>query len=232
MIGFIAARRKGVTARRDEMSRREKAKAERRRSLEKAAKAVSTTVKTLIGRAASPPPTPSPTRAPAGRSLKRQQTMAEPRPAVMGTGIWKYQWQVRLFYNNKLVQYFVAGLIMATFVANVIEKQIDPTGTLYTVTFKSMEDFFNLVFLVELLVNAYGHWLKRFWCSSWNVFDFIVVCVGCISLSWFNVTLPGAHTRSVLLPPLHCLCVPPPLLCSALHPVWRASYRGIPSRCR
>jgi len=27
----------------------------------------------------------------------------------------------------------------------------------------------------------YSHWFWRFWSSSWNVFDFIVVAVGCIS---------------------------------------------------
>lgn len=80
---------------------------------------------------------------------------------------------------------------MANFMANVVEKQIDPTGKLYPAAFKSLEDMFNLIFLVELLVNMYGHWLKRFWCSSWNIFDFVVVVVGCISLSWFKIELPG-----------------------------------------
>ena len=81
---------------------------------------------------------------------------------------------------------------MANFFTNVFEKEIDPSGKKYEATFKSLEDFFNIIFLFELLTNAYGHWLRRFWCSSWNVFDFVVVCVGCTSLSWFDLTCAWA----------------------------------------
>ena len=104
---------------------------------------------------------------------------------------WLFPFASLSLDNNKHVQVFVAFLIMANFSANVIEKQIDPTGKRFPTAFKSLEDMFNLIFLVELLVNMYGHWLKRFWCSSWNIFDFVVVVVGCISLSWFNIELPG-----------------------------------------
>ena len=104
---------------------------------------------------------------------------------------WLFPFASLSLDNNKHVQVFIAFLIMANFSANVIEKQIDPTGNRFPTAFKSLEDVFNLIFLVELLVNMYGHWLKRFWCSSWNIFDFVVVVVGCISLSWFNIELPG-----------------------------------------
>jgi len=44
------------------------------------------------------------------------------------------------------------------------------------------------LFLIELIINMYARWLKRFWCDSWNIFDVIVVTVGCIS---FGVELVG-----------------------------------------
>jgi hypothetical protein len=46
---------------------------------------------------------------------------------------------------------------------------------------KVSENIFNAVFLVELLVNMYAFWFWQFWISSWNIFDFVVVVVGCIS---------------------------------------------------
>ena len=31
-----------------------------------------------------------------------------------------------------------------------------------------METVFNLIFLMELVINAYGHWFWEFWKSGWN----------------------------------------------------------------
>ena len=105
-------------------------------------------------------------------------------------GFWKYQPEVYDFYSHSKTQIFVAVLIMANFFSNIAEKQWDPAGTLFRPTFQTLEDAFNLIFAVELVVNMYANWLCRFWKSSWNVFDFVVVCVGMVSLSFFNVRFP------------------------------------------
>jgi hypothetical protein len=47
--------------------------------------------------------------------------------------------------------------------------------------------FFNIIFLVELLVNLYGRWWCEFWGSNWNRFDFTVVSVGVIDLAWTDM---------------------------------------------
>merc|ERR1711904_453328 len=41
---------------------------------------------------------------------------------------------------------------------------------------------FNLIFLVELLMNMHAHWFLPFWTNSWNVIDFIVVIVSLVAM--------------------------------------------------
>jgi len=72
--------------------------------------------------------------------------------------------------------------------ASIEQAQIDPRGTKYTETFLAIEDGFNIIFLVELIVNIYCHWLRKFW-TPWNVFDLLVVTVGMLSVA--RVNLPG-----------------------------------------
>ena len=123
-------------------------------------------VSTATGRAVLPPPSPS---------------EAGSQPSRQPSGFWKYQPQVRTFYTNMNVQWFVAGLIILNFLVNVSEKEIDPSGLKYKTTWRNLEHTFNAIFLIELLVNMYSCWCRPFWQSSWNVFDFVVVCVGCVS---------------------------------------------------
>ncbi|CAE7632712.1 unnamed protein product [Symbiodinium necroappetens] len=62
---------------------------------------------------------------------------------------------VQRVYTNMKVQLFVAALIAGNFVANIIEKSIDPAGTLYPDVFYGIETFFNVMFFMELCVNMY-----------------------------------------------------------------------------
>jgi voltage-gated sodium channel len=46
-----------------------------------------------------------------------------------------------------------------------------------------LNSMFNVIFLVELLFNLYGSWFLNFWRSSWNVFDFIIVVSGILTMA-------------------------------------------------
>ena len=43
----------------------------------------------------------------------------------------------------------------------ISEKQIDPFGEKYSDAFQILEDMFNWIFLVELVVNMYAHWYEN-----------------------------------------------------------------------
>ncbi|CAK9075523.1 unnamed protein product [Durusdinium trenchii] len=105
------------------------------------------------------------------------------------TGCWRWQPKAEKIYTNMKVQLFVAALIAGNFLCNIIEKWIDPVGTEYPSLFYGFETFFNTMFFFELLVNMYAFWCCRFWKSGWNIFDFVVVAIGILSV--LRVELPG-----------------------------------------
>jgi len=94
---------------------------------------------------------------------------------------WRFQPQVRGFYESPRTQMAVAALIMLNFLCNIVEKEVDPQGIHGKPTWRVFEHVFNAIFLLELLINSYGRWLRDFWCDNWNIFDVVVVVVGCIS---------------------------------------------------
>eukprot|EP00747_Dinoflagellata_sp_TGD_P147729 gnl/TRDRNA2_/TRDRNA2_176844_c1_seq8.p1 gnl/TRDRNA2_/TRDRNA2_176844_c1~~gnl/TRDRNA2_/TRDRNA2_176844_c1_seq8.p1 ORF type:complete len:470 (+),score=83.85 gnl/TRDRNA2_/TRDRNA2_176844_c1_seq8:60-1469(+) len=100
----------------------------------------------------------------------------------------KSQKKAEALYLHVYVQVFVAGLIAANFLTNMIEKQIDPKGVLYEKEFRYFELGYNVAFTIELILNMYAFWWSRFWRSSWNIFDFVVVSIG-IFMS-LNLPLP------------------------------------------
>jgi hypothetical protein len=101
--------------------------------------------------------------------------------------IWKFQPQAEKLYLDIKIQLFVASLIVTNFLTFIISKQIDPTESKYASVWKNLDLFYNTIFLGELLLNMYGSWLCRFWRSTWNVFDFLVVTIGV--LDTFQVNL-------------------------------------------
>lgn len=104
--------------------------------------------------------------------------------------LFKHQRRAAAIYRNKRVQYSIAALIAINFVCNIVESQIDPWGYYYADVWQSLEDVFNILFLLEILLNAYAHWFAVFWKSGWNYFDVLVVAVGMISV--VRVDLPGS----------------------------------------
>lgn len=93
-------------------------------------------------------------------------------------------------YNSTHVQVCVAFLIIANFVTNMTEKQIDPDGEKYETVWSAFDLAYNIIFTVELLCNLYAHWWWEFWESPWNIFDVVVVTIGIVSM--MRLPLPYA----------------------------------------
>jgi hypothetical protein len=94
-----------------------------------------------------------------------------------------FQPKVKAIYENQKVEVFVACLIFGNFFMQCLQNQLDPGPTLYVQYWSRSEDFFNVMFLVELLVNAYGRWFRPFLQSWWNYFDVLVVAIGVLDLA-------------------------------------------------
>jgi hypothetical protein len=96
-----------------------------------------------------------------------------------------HQRAVNRFYESRSVVLLVAALILANFIVNIIEAEVDPgvLGVkLHGRLWDGLDAAFNIVFLLELLVNMYRYGGPRwqFWVVPWNVFDTIIVTVGVI----------------------------------------------------
>ena len=107
--------------------------------------------------------------------------------SVLGAGKQlPFQEAVRDFYKHPMTSGAVALMIMANFVINIIEKEIDPDANdlLYPGLWYGADTFFNIVFLFELWVNLWGYGGPvREWITGWNIFDTIIVAVGVMTMS-------------------------------------------------
>lgn len=101
--------------------------------------------------------------------------------------------QCFLIYNSTKVQIGLAVIIFLNFGVAIVEAQMHPLSPPEKQTFGTIELAFNIVFLVELLVNIKGHYFLPFWKNPWNVFDFCVVVI-----SWLSMGISSLPGLSVL----------------------------------
>jgi len=97
-----------------------------------------------------------------------------------------HQNAIRNAYDTEFTQIFVAVLIFLNFLVSVVQAQTLSTADF----FYHMEVLFTVLFAIELTFNMYGHWFLEFWNSSWNIFDFIIVGISVLSIS-YNGDLPA-----------------------------------------
>jgi hypothetical protein len=93
----------------------------------------------------------------------------------------RIQKQLRFVHDHPAFQSGVAILILANFIASMVELQIDVTEHGQQI-FATLDVFFTLIFVVELAFNMATHWFFEFWRNSFNIFDLIVVVITTISL--------------------------------------------------
>jgi len=100
-----------------------------------------------------------------------------------------FQQRVLGFYTHPIIAWGVASIIIFNFLINIIEKEIDPIGSKYPEVWAAFELIFNIIFLLELLLNMYGQGgpFKPFWSSGWNVFDTIIVSVGVVLMTGIDL---------------------------------------------
>merc|ERR1719453_3045337 len=89
---------------------------------------------------------------------------------------------MRLIYDHPKVQFLVAAIIVLNFVISAIQAQILPEDDAGISIFFGFEVTFNVIFLVELILNMYANFFWKFWKNGWNVFDVAIVLVSWVSM--------------------------------------------------
>eukprot|EP00900_Chrysochromulina_parva_P003450 jgi/Chrpa1/13105/Chrysochromulina_OHIO_Genome00002728-RA len=107
--------------------------------------------------------------------------------SVLGAGKQlPFQEAVHDFYKHPVTAGAVALIIMANFVINIVEKEIDPDANdlQYPGIWYGADTFFNIIFIFELWANVWGYGgpVKE-WITGWNIFDTIIVAVGVATMA-------------------------------------------------
>lgn len=76
---------------------------------------------------------------------------------------WSFQPRASRFYHAGPCQKGVGALIVGNFICTIVKLTIDPRELRYVTEFYIVECFFNICFLIELIVNLYAHWFWKFW---------------------------------------------------------------------
>eukprot|EP00811_Abedinium_folium_P036492 NODE_9196_length_1440_cov_10.685453.p1 GENE.NODE_9196_length_1440_cov_10.685453~~NODE_9196_length_1440_cov_10.685453.p1 ORF type:complete len:338 (-),score=93.68 NODE_9196_length_1440_cov_10.685453:204-1217(-) len=111
---------------------------------------------------------------------------------IQEAGCLPHQARIRRAYEQKSVQILVGALIFGNFIVLATQAEVHTIiveGSAAAIVFAAFEVFFNVAFLIELVVNLYACFFFMFWTNPWNVFDFIVVASSLASMA--NTGLPG-----------------------------------------
>lgn len=116
--------------------------------------------------------------------MKASQRKIKMLEALVPNPILPKQFAVLDFYHDPPMQIGVAVLIFLNFFISAAYAQIGPQNCVDTcdTVFSGFEWIFNILFLIELIVNIYAHWLVPFWKSGWNIFDVFIVGVSWVSM--------------------------------------------------
>jgi hypothetical protein len=118
-----------------------------------------------------------------------QEAIANARKRHLSTSMSarrRTQIKLRSIYNTNLVQFTVVAVIIANFVANIVEFELMSADPAVIKKFTDLDLAFTILFTFELIANIIAHMDMLpypFLSDSWNIMDMIVVLVSLVSVS-------------------------------------------------
>jgi hypothetical protein len=97
----------------------------------------------------------------------------------------RMQIKLNYIYHTNLVQFTVVAVIIANFVANIVEFELMPRDLAVTQRFDDLDLAFTILFTLEFIANIIAHLdilPFPFLSDSWNIMDMIVVLVSLVSV--------------------------------------------------
>lgn len=112
----------------------------------------------------------------ARRSVVRKYT------AALGlTTNQKLQIFVRTVFANRWFQYLLSCILLFNFILNIIQCET-PESTHSSHYFDEIDFALTIVYMLELVLNMYGHWFWPFFTNMWSVFDFIIILFSVVDI--------------------------------------------------
>jgi hypothetical protein len=97
--------------------------------------------------------------------------------------------------NLSLYQNFMSTIMEAQY-GRLLELQ-DGSSTLLGAMVDRLNLFFTAYFALELILNAYAHWIRDFISSGWNHLDVFIVMMSLIDLSPEGILIPDWFVKLV-----------------------------------
>ena len=101
---------------------------------------------------------------------------------------WRMQTAVKDFYKSRCVSIFINVVIVSVLVTAIIKWELVPLAAdevnnpLLTSVLETLEFVFAIIFLVELILNAWSNWFMDFWGNGWSYLDIFVVVVSLVGV--------------------------------------------------
>ena len=108
----------------------------------------------------------------------------------------RIQMRMKRVYDGDLIQFVVVGIIIANFMANVVEYELMSTEPDTVQRFNDLDLSFTIIFTVELVANMIAHadmLPLPFLGDGWNILDIIVVAVSLVTAG----NLLGGQSSSI-----------------------------------
>jgi hypothetical protein len=121
------------------------------------------------------------------KALQEAVVNARKRQLSKSMSAWcRTQIKLRSIYNSNLVQFTVVIVIIANFVANIVEFELMSADPAEIKRFDDVDFAFTILFTLELIANVTAHLDMLpfpFLSDSWNILDMVVVIISLVSLS-------------------------------------------------
>jgi hypothetical protein len=90
---------------------------------------------------------------------------------------WRYiRNRVRNFHHGPYFQFFIALIILASFATELYGAEVLPEkGTHAYNTLFFLDCLWTTIFALDVSINLFANWLRKFFRDGWNTFDLVVV---------------------------------------------------------
>jgi hypothetical protein len=124
------------------------------------------------------------------KALQEAVVNARKRQLSKSMSAWRRtQIKLRSIYNSNLVQFTVVVVIIANFVANIVEFELMSVDPAEMQKFDNADLAFTVLFTLELIANVTAHLDMLpfpFLSDSWNILDVVVVIISLVSISIYQ----------------------------------------------
>jgi hypothetical protein len=101
---------------------------------------------------------------------------------------WWSQTAVKDIYESPQVSLFINVVIICVLISSIVKWEVVPLAAdemrnpVLSHVLETLETIFAIIFLVEIILNAWSNWFVKFWSNAWTYLDIFVVVVSLVGV--------------------------------------------------